>query len=117
MGAGAKRIGLTLQQPGGSTNSEGGYNPGPHGTVGAVCARVRPLSGKELQIASAQKSTATVAVEMHAEYEVRPQWRFVFEDGLRVLNVVSVVDVEERGLDLLIMCEETVLEERVLIGE
>ena len=74
-----------------------------------VWAAVRPLAGREYM--EARRVDADVSHEVRIRYwsGLTPSHRFVFDgDTARVLNIVSVFNVEERNRELIVMCKEDV---------
>ncbi len=75
--------------------------------VAEAWAAVEPVSGKEYWAAAAAQAEATIKVTMRAPgVEVGPSNRIIF-DG-RTLEVESVINVEERNRELVLMCREKV---------
>lgn len=115
MTAGKLRTRAFLQQPSRGIAPDGGKTTSPWGSAGEVCIAIRPASGRELQLADAQQALVTHVVLMRDEIDgMKPTWRFVLEGGVRCLNIVSILHVDEVGLDLKIMCEEVILEEPIV---
>jgi SPP1 family predicted phage head-tail adaptor len=74
--------------------------------VATVWASVTPVSGKEY-FASAQVS-AEVSTKITMRYRsgITPKMRVVF--GTRIFEISSVLNFEERGIELNLMCKESV---------
>jgi len=73
------------------------------------CASVKPLSGRELQTAREVQADVTHLIEMPWDKrtaEATP--KCVIQFGARVFQVLSVLDVEERGITLQFLCKEAV---------
>lgn len=76
----------------------------------AVCERsasVTPLSGVELERARQVQEEVTHQVVLRGDPETRtitPADRVVFEG--RFLQIVSVLDRDERGIELTLLCKE-----------
>jgi len=73
-----------------------------------VRARVEPLSGREFWQAQEIEAQHTHRVKMRWIPGVTEAHRFVVEGqgGDRALNITAVIDVEDRGRVLLLMCSE-----------
>lgn len=69
-----------------------------------VPASVEPLSGREMITAAAVQSAITHRVRMRYAAGVDAAARVLF--GTRVLDVQSVINVDERGRELELMCTE-----------
>jgi len=75
-------------------------------TAETAQAAITPLSGNELLLAKQASERVTHRVEMHYTSTVVPRARLTYGD--RVLNVESVLNTEERGRQLVVMCSEEV---------
>lgn len=74
-----------------------------------VWASVRPLTGHEYL--EARRVDAVVSHEVRIRYRsgLTPSHRFAFDnDTDRVLNIISMFNVDERGRELVVMCKEDV---------
>ena len=69
-------------------------------------ARVEPLRGKELFEAQAVDARLTTKVTMRAYAGLSATQRLVY--GTRVLNIVSVMDLDERHITTVALCTEDV---------
>lgn len=69
-------------------------------------ARVEPLRGKELFEAQAVDGRLTVKVTMRVYPGLSATERLVY--GTRVLNIVTVLDVDERHITTVALCTEDV---------
>lgn len=69
-----------------------------------VNAQVSPLSGKELLVAEQQQSLTTHRIKMRYFRGITSAWRVDFEG--RKLNIVSVIDIDERKIEHHLMCSE-----------
>ena len=95
---------LTLQQRTPGTNAEGAPQD-TWATVGTVWASVSPLSTRELLMAAQAGIQLTHLVTIPYRTDVDHNSRFL--EGSRVLDVVSApLDLEERHINLQIMCRE-----------
>ena len=75
---------------------------------------IRPISGKEIEVANAMQSIASHTVEMDFPFvQIKPQDmikmkpRFTGETP-RELNIVSVMNIDESDRELKLLCAETV---------
>lgn len=92
----------TLQDDGDTIRSWDEVTP-PDG----VYASIKPLLGREYFAADQMKSQVTHRINMWAFPGLTPsQHRIVF--GERIFEIVSVVDVQEQGRTMQIMCKEAV---------
>lgn len=74
--------------------------------VDEVYASIEPLQGAELFAAQQVDPSVSYRVRMRYTDEVTPQTRIVH--GTRTLEVVSVMDREERHIELELLCKEAV---------
>ena len=74
--------------------------------VATVWARITPVSGKEY-FASAQVH-AEISTKIAIRYVsgITPNMRVVF--GTRIFEIISVLQVEERNIELELLCKERV---------
>ena len=75
-------------------------------TVATVWAEVVPLTGKEYFAAKAVNSELTHRVTIRYRRNVKTTWRVLY--GTRVLEIMSVADVEEKHVELELLCKEVV---------
>ena len=74
--------------------------------VVTVWASVTPGSGKE-HFASAQvNAEVSTKISMRYRSGITPKMRVAF--GTRIFEIVSVLNYEERGIELNLMCKESV---------
>lgn len=74
-------------------------------TAGHTWAAVEPLRGKEYWAAASLQAESTIKVTMRPPgIEITPSNRLVFNG--RILGIESVVNVEERNRELVLMCTE-----------
>ncbi len=74
--------------------------------VATVWASVTPVSGKEY-FASAQVNTEiSTKITMRYISGITPKMRVVFD--ARIFEIISVLNFEERGIELNLMCKESV---------
>ena len=69
-----------------------------------VWASVEPLSGKEYF--AAQQINAEVNIKVTIRYRplIHPRMRVLF--GVRVFEILSVLNIEEKNIQLVLMCKE-----------
>jgi len=75
-------------------------------TVGRRWAGVEPLTGQELLRAQQFGSETTIRVRIRYMNRLTPRWRLLHER--RTLEIVSIIDREERGRELELLCKEIV---------
>lgn len=75
-------------------------------TTKTVWGSVEPLLGREFQEAQRTDSDITHTVTVRGASSVDVEKRIKF--GTRILNIDSVLDVDERGITKRIMCKEDV---------
>jgi SPP1 family predicted phage head-tail adaptor len=104
MEAGKLRHKLTIQQKTITTDAFGGAIETWSDMAVNVWASVEPLSGRELATAQSVYAETTVKITMRYLSSVIPAMRIVFEG--RFYNIQSVVDVDMRHRELIILCSE-----------
>ena len=97
---------LTIQQASNATDAEG--SPQEVWTnTGSVWAQVRPLTSRETLIAAQAGVQLTHVVTIPYRGDVTARTRLL--EGSRVFDIVSQpIDVEERHIELELMCMELV---------
>lgn len=72
--------------------------------IGTVWASIEPLSGREFF--AAQQVNAEVSTKITLRYRtgIKPEMRVLFAG--RVFEIVSVINLEEKNIQLVLMCEE-----------
>ena len=101
---GALRQRLVLEAPA-RVVTEGGAATITWVQVAALWAEVHPVSGREIELADAIKARVTHEVRLRYRAGVLPEMRFT-GSGARVLEIRSVLDVDERHRWLICQCEE-----------
>ena len=99
---------VTFQRRGAGQSSTGQPN-GTFADVITTWAAIEPVSGREYFNASGERAEVTHKIEVQACSELadlKPKDRALY--GSRVFNIRSVINVEERGRKLLLMCSEHV---------
>ena len=73
-------------------------------------AQITPLTGRELFAAQQVNSETTHGVRMrHNPGEtVTPKDRITFNDGNTILNIIQIMNVDERDRELELLCKEAV---------
>lgn len=104
MMAGALRHRVTIEEP--ANAGRGGYGGAIKNWVpwAQVWAEVKPLKGEEYFEAQAAQSEVTHTVFIRFLDGVRPKMRI--NHGGRILNIKSIINPQERGKYLQIMCAE-----------
>lgn len=102
--SGALRQRLVLEAPE-RVETEGGAATVTWAEVAALWAEVRPVSGREIVLADAVKARVTHEVSIRYRTGLRPEMRFA-GPGARVLEIRSVLDLDERRRWLICQCEE-----------
>lgn len=105
MRAGRLRHRVTVEQPSVADDGYGGQARS-WSAFATVWASVEPLQGHEYFQAQQAQATVTHKVTMRHLDGVTHDMRVKL--GSRALNIVSVIDTEERGRELVLMCEEAV---------
>lgn len=103
MKAGDLRHKVQIQNPTEATDSQGGAEF-TWATVATVWAAIEPLSSREQSYRSEIQEIATHKVTMRYTALVTSRSRILF--GSRVLDIVSRVSAEERGEQLVLICNE-----------
>lgn len=67
---------------------------------------IYPISGKEFFAAETVNSEVTHKVKMRYDPNVTPDMRIKF--GQRHLNIISVINFQERNVELQLLCKELV---------
>lgn len=74
--------------------------------ISTVWAMVEPLSGREYFAAQQVNAEVTTKVTIRYIKSIKPEMRVVFED--RVFDILSVICVDERKVEMQLMCKENV---------
>lgn len=102
MRAGRLRHRVKIQAPV-STQDEYGGTAGSWTDVATVDAGIHPMSGRELLAAQAIQSSVTHEIAMR--YRVVDATNRILY-GARIFNIKSVVNIDERNRDLVLLCTE-----------
>jgi SPP1 family predicted phage head-tail adaptor len=103
MKAGDLRHKVQIQNPTEATDSQGGAEF-TWATVGSAWAAIEPLSSREQSYQATIQVVASHKVTLRYTSLVTNRSRLLL--GSRVLDVVSRVSAEERGEQLLLICNE-----------
>jgi SPP1 family predicted phage head-tail adaptor len=104
MRAGSLRHRVAIQTPV-ETNDHGSITLS-WSTAATRWAEIRALSGRELAVARQQQSQVTHEVELRSPgVTVTPKNRILY--GSRVLQIESIRDPSERGINVIASCVET----------
>lgn len=74
--------------------------------VATVWASVTPVSGKEYFASAQTNAEVSTKITMRYRSGITPKMRIVF--GTRIFEIISVLNFEERGVELNLMCKESV---------
>lgn len=105
MRAGTLRHSVTIQSPSGEEKDDRGEVVPNYGDVATVWAEVMPLAGAERIQAATISPELTHRVSMRQRSDLTSRERLVW--GERIFEIVSVMDVGERGRELRLLCKET----------
>ena len=89
-----------------TTRDAGGGQIKAWATQATVWARVEPLRGFEQLQAMQHQESVTHRVTIRYRSDVIPTPKGRVEFGTRLFNIKSVLNVEERGKFLVMLCEE-----------
>lgn len=105
MRAGELRHRVTIQEAS-ETVTSAGERSKTWNDVATVWAAIEPLTGRERWQAQQVMATATHRVRMRYRGDVDVENRLVY--GSRVLDILQVINPDERGRELVIICAEAV---------
>ncbi len=106
MRAGPLRQLITVERNDGIPDSQYGSPSTTWDTVCSFRGEIKPLSGRELEFAKQISANVT--------HQVRTRWQdgFLVSDRLnfndRIFGILSILNVEERGIEMQILCSENV---------
>lgn len=103
MRAGRLRHRVTVQSASSSTDSFGQPQPS-WASVGTYWANVVPLMGKEAERARQIRADVTHTVQMRIPTAITPEMRLSYDS--RTLNIVEVVNIDERNREYRLTCVE-----------
>jgi|TARA_R100000734_G_C3275367_1_gene70294 SPP1 family predicted phage head-tail adaptor len=105
MGIGKFRHFITLQGQGTTRDSGGGISSG-FSTIASVYANVVPKSGKEVYKRGKLVGSVTHEITIRYRTDITNASRISFNNKL--FNIRSIINIDERGRYLKLMCEEGV---------
>lgn len=106
LASGELRNSLKIQKPDNPRDAHGGQATDSWKTIGKACTKIRPLSGTERIEHAKMKSIVTHEITLRYQTGIDTTMRFLFGD--RPLNIVSIINIEERNRVLVAMCKEVV---------
>lgn len=89
------------------THSPDGFGeliPSGETIVSTQWAEVKPLQGRELEIARQLRAETTHRITLRRGSEILPSDRITFKD--RRFEILEVIDTEERGIEIRILASE-----------
>lgn len=108
--AGELRHRVTYQEASEASDSFGQLQP-TWSDQWTAWARVRPLAGREAQVARQLRADATHAIDLRGERIIKPTGRFTWVDPLGVTRTLNISepprDVDGDGAHLVVVCTET----------
>ncbi|MFW6069656.1 MAG: phage head closure protein [bacterium] len=75
-------------------------------TLAEVWGAVEPLLGRQFLEARVQGQEVSHRIKIRGGVAVTPEMRARF--GSRIFEIESVIDVQERGVEMVLMCQELV---------
>lgn len=102
---GAMRERVTLQQESRVVDDGGGY-PNSWVAVDTVWASVKPLTGRERQLAAQTEAPVSYRVTIRYRDDVTPAMRLVW--GTRYLNITGIFNADQKKAYLTLECSEGV---------
>jgi SPP1 family predicted phage head-tail adaptor len=105
MSAGLRDKKVQIQRQG-STQDAAGQLSDMWTTQATVWASIKPVSGREYFNASGERAEVTHTIGILYGPTVAPRDRIVY--GSRMFDIKSVINVDERNRELLLMCTEHV---------
>lgn len=75
-------------------------------SVATVWASVEPISGKEYFASKQINAEVTTTITMRYHVGISPAMRVIFKE--RIFEILSVINLEERNIALVLMCKEAV---------
>lgn len=103
--AGKYRHQVYLQAPAKTFDTEG-QEVVTWTTVATVWAEIVPLTGREYFQAKAVNAEIADRVTLRYRRGIKTTWRLLY--GVRALEIISVADVEEKHIELELLCKEVV---------
>lgn len=107
MEAGKLRHRITIQQDNGTTADASGHATANWQTYATVWASVQPVQGLERWRANQMQAETTHLITIRYLPDVTTKMRALFQ-GVRYLNFLSVLNVDERNIEMQIQAKERV---------
>jgi SPP1 family predicted phage head-tail adaptor len=104
-GIGKLRHLITVQQPTEGRGADGSIVP-TWSTYAIIHGSVSPLIGNEYFSSQAVQAGVTHRVRIRPLSDITPKMR-LYWDG-RYFDINSIIDVEERGREMVLMCTESI---------
>jgi SPP1 family predicted phage head-tail adaptor len=105
MRIGKLRHKITIQEYSAARDSFGAETEGWNDKA-SVFASITPISGKEYFASQQLNAEVTTKITIRYLEGITPKMRVVFGD--RIFEIVSVLNFEERNVELNLMCKESV---------
>lgn len=74
--------------------------------VATIWASIEPIQGREYVLLQNTQSELTTRIRIRYRPEITPAMRVLY--GTRVFNIQSVIDPEERHIELQLLCKEVI---------
>lgn len=103
MRIGGMRQRIKLQSFTNTTDNMGGFTK-TWTTEAIVPAAIWPVSAKERIRSESPTMTTTHRIQIRYYEGLSPKWRVMF--GSRYFNIVSIINKEERNIQMDLLCEE-----------
>ena len=104
MQAGNLRHRVTIQQVTETRDDMGGVTQTWSTFAANLHAEIAPLSGRELLLARQVNAETTHRIRLRYRAGITPKMRVLF--GSRIFAIESVLDTEERGIEVVLLCRE-----------
>lgn len=78
-------------------------------TIATRWAKIKPLTGKQLEYGKQINELVTTQVNMRYYAGLTPDHQLLF--GTRIFNILSVINVDEANEEHIVMCVETITKE------
>ena len=105
IGAGVRDRRVTIQEKAVSTDTIGNQTD-LWVTIATVWAAVSPLKGREYWAARQVNAETTIKVTILYRRGVTPEHRLLY--GSRVLEILEIINTNERNEELVLLCKEVV---------
>jgi len=104
MQAGNLRHRVTIQQVTETRDDMGGVTQTWSTFAASLHAEIAPLSGRELLLARQVNAETTHRIRLRYRAGITPKMRVLF--GSRIFAIESVLDTDERGIEVVLLCRE-----------